>query len=304
MQVLYINPMEYGANPGVDAIAHGLDHRLAAAGVELRVIIADFGRPDWRQLQDAAIEQGISAGVDAIVVYILDPAQPAAAVAQARGAGIPVFTFERPRFAVEGSLVYPNFNQGVYMAEELANMLAPGADVAVIGGPKIIDDEELLAGIVHGVLHSGLHLVNDPTREEYRNESDLRPGGKVTALRILSKFARLDGFIPFNDETMLGTLDAIDATGRAGEMKLVSRNGTPNAVQALREGRTHGTWDIDCPAIGAALGDLVLRRLVDHAEMEGELAVGPIGRMITGANVGRWRPWHERIPFTPLKMGL
>ncbi len=167
-----------------------------------------------------------------------------------------------------------------------------------------MDDEELLAGIVHGVRHSGLHLVNDPTSDAYRNQSDLRPGGMETARRILSEFPHLDGFIPFNDETMLGTLDAIEAVGRVDEMKLVSRNGTPRAVDALVAGRTHGTWDIDCPAIGAALGNLVTRTLVHHEELHGALAVGPIGELITVANVRRWRPWSDRIPFRSLKVGL
>src|SRR5579875_2264450 len=170
MRVLYINPMEYGANPGVDAIAHGLDHRLRQAGIELRVIFSSFAKPDWVQRQSEAIEAGIERGVDAIILYILNPSEPEEATAKARAAGIPVVTFERPRFAVEGSLVYPNFNQGTYMAEELATMVRPGADVAVIGGPKIVDDEELLAGILNGVHRSGMHLLNDPTLDEYRNE--------------------------------------------------------------------------------------------------------------------------------------
>jgi ABC-type sugar transport system substrate-binding protein len=312
MRVIYVNPMTYGTNPGVDAIAHGLDHHLRQAGIELRVIFAHFADPGWLEKQEDAIDAGIEAGVDGIILYILDPSEPAAAVARARRAGIPVITFERPRFPVEGSLVYPNFNQGTYMAEELAGMLAPaatggarsGAEVAVIGGPKIVDDDELVDGIVNGVRRSGLRLLNDPTRDEYRNESDVRPGGREVALRVLTEFPHLDGLIPFNDETMLGALDAIDEVGRRGEMKLVSRNGTPKAVQALHEGRTHGTWDIDCPKIGSALGDLVVKALSGGADMEGELALGPIGRMITLENVDRWKPWNERVPFEQLREGL
>jgi len=224
-------------------------------------------------------------------------------VAQARAQGIPVFTFERPRYVVDGSLVYPNFNQGVYMAEDLASGLPAGARVAVIGGPKIIDDEELLAGIVHGVDNSGLTRVNDPTLDRYRNESDVRPGGREVAMRILSEFPDLEGMVPFNDETMLGTLDALDELG-GRSVKLVSRNGTPLAVQAVREGRSLGTWDIDCPAIGAALGNLVLRHLSTRDPVEGELALGPLGRMINARNVDRWVSWSERIPFVPLKEGL
>jgi ABC-type sugar transport system substrate-binding protein len=113
MRALYINVMEYGAHPGLDALAHGLDHRLAKAGVELRTLTVDVRHDGWPERQGEAIRRGITAGVDAIVVYILDPTQPAAAVGEALAAIIPVFSFERPRFPVSASLVYPNFNHGV-----------------------------------------------------------------------------------------------------------------------------------------------------------------------------------------------
>jgi ABC-type sugar transport system substrate-binding protein len=302
-RVLYVNPMNYGTNPGVDAIAHGLKHRLEQAGLELRVVFADFAWDGWRELASTSIDAAVAARFAAIVIYVLDPLEPAAAVAAARAAGIPVVSFERPRFPVDGSLVYPNFNQGVYMAEHLAGALGSGARVAVIGGPKIIDDEELLAGIVHGVDGSGLTRVNEPTLDRYRNQSDLRPGGCETALRILSEFDDIIGMVPFNDETMLGTLDALAATRRTG-IKLVSRNGTPKAVEAVRSGLSLGTWDIDAPGIGAAVGDLVVRRLESGVGAESELRLGPIGKMIDATNVARWKPWSERIPFTPLKEGM
>lgn len=302
-RVLYINPMNYGTNPGVDAIAHGLQHRLQEAGLELRVIFNDFSLPAWRERAARAIDSAVAAAIRAVVVYVLDPAEPAAAVSRARAAGVRVFSFEKPMFRVDASLVYPNFNQGVYMAEHLAALLTPGAEVAVIGGPKIIDDDELVAGIVAGVDRNGLNRVNDPTRDEYRNQTDLRPGGRETALRVLSQFPHLDGLVPFNDETMLGTLDALAETGRTG-IKLVSRNGTPKAVQAVREGRTQGTWDIDAPGIGAALGNLIVAHLEGEERIAGELELGPIGRMIDPTNVERWQPWSDRIPFRPLIEGL
>jgi ABC-type sugar transport system substrate-binding protein len=198
-RVVYLNPMDYGTNPGVDAIAHGLQHRLETAGLELRVVFNDFSRSDWRERAMTAIDAAIAAKFRAIIIYVLDPTEPAAAVARARKAGLQVFSFERPRFAVDGSLVYPNFNQGTYIAEHLADRLRPGATVAVVGGPKIIDDDELVAGIVNGVDRSGLNRVNDPTEDKYRNQSDLRPGGRDAALRILADFPHLDGMVPFND---------------------------------------------------------------------------------------------------------
>lgn len=304
MRALYVNVMEYGAHPGLDALAHGLDHRLAKAGIELRTLTVDVRREGWLEGQSQAIRTGIAARVDAIVVYVLDPSEPAAAVAQARDAGIPVFTFERPRFPVTASLVYPNFNHGVYMGEYLAGLLSPGADVAVIGGPEVIDDIELVMGIVHGVRQGGLHLLNDPFEERYRNRDDVAEGGRAAAQRLLADFVRLDGLIPFNDETMLGTLDALRQAGRRGEMKLVSRNGSPKAVEAVVAGDSHGTWDIGITGIGEAVGELVSQVLVKGDPLDAELVMAAPGRLITAGNAHTYVPWRDRVPHTPLREGI
>ena len=304
MRVLYVNVMEYGAHPGLDALAHGLDHRLQQAGIELRTLTVDVRRPDWIERQHQAIRQGIQAGVDAIIVYVLDPVQPAEAVEAARQQGIPVCSFERPRYPVDASLVYANFNHGVYMAEYLASLLPVGARVAIIGGPEVIDDIELVTGIVHGVRQSGFSLVNDPFEERYRNLEDVAAGGREAARRLLADFTGLAGLIPFNDETMLGTLDAIEAAGRSGEMKIVSRNGSPKAVEAVLAGKSHGTWDIEITNIGATMGDLITRVLVDGEDLQGESFIAGLGRLITPENAQTYKPWKERVPHTPLREGL
>ena len=304
MRVLYVNVMEYGAHPGLDALAHGLDHRLQQAGIELRTLTVDVRRPDWAERQHQAIRQGIQAGVDAIIVYVLDPVQPAEAVEAARQQGIPVCSFERPRYPVDASLVYANFNHGVYMAEYLASLLPVGARVAIIGGPEVIDDIELVTGIVHGVRQSGFTLVNDPFEERYRNLEDVAAGGREAARRLLADFTGLAGLIPFNDETMLGTLDAVEAAGRSGEMKIVSRNGSPKAVEAVLAGKSHGTWDIEITNIGATMGDLITRVLVDGEDLQGESFIAGLGRLITPENAQTYKPWKERVPHTPLREGL
>ena len=144
MRALYVSPMPYGANAAVDAICHGLESRLAENGIELRVAYADFADPDWRAEADRAVRAGADAGFDAIVIWVTDPATPGDAVGYARGKGVPVVSFERPRFAVDASVVYPNFNQGAYMAEYLATLLPPGGRVAVVG--PCADDAKTFMG--------------------------------------------------------------------------------------------------------------------------------------------------------------
>src|SRR5258708_6109886 len=137
MRALYVSPMRYGANAAVDAIGHGLQSRLAGRDIELRVSYADFASENWRSAADKVVRAGADAGYDAIIIWVIDPAVPADAVGYARSRGIPVVSLERPQFGVDGSVVYPNFNHGVYMAQYLATLVDPGARVAVVGGPDV-----------------------------------------------------------------------------------------------------------------------------------------------------------------------
>src|SRR5262245_66679882 len=88
-RVLYVNPLSLDANPAIDAIAYGLQHTLHAAAIELRVLFADFTAPHYRRQYEAAIEAGVSAKVDAIAIYVIDPSAFGDPVARARAAGIP-----------------------------------------------------------------------------------------------------------------------------------------------------------------------------------------------------------------------
>jgi ABC-type sugar transport system substrate-binding protein len=303
MAVLYVSPMPYGANAAVDATCHGLDNALGEAGVELRLLYADFADPDWPDLAAEAVDAGLAAGVEAIVLWIVDPAVPAAAAGRARAAGIPVVTLERPQFPVDGSVVYPNFNHGVYMSEYLATLLPPKARVAVVGGPDVVDDTELMLGLLHGLDAAGLTRVNDPEEPRYKNTTDVASGGKEKTANILADFASLDGLIPFNDETLLGAVEALREAGRLGEVKMVSRNGTPAAVELIRAGLHHGTWDIDGPGIGATAAGLVLRALRGE-NLDGFCVASPIGTMITAERAKTWVPWDQRLARRPLRVGL
>jgi ABC-type sugar transport system substrate-binding protein len=303
MAVLYVSPMPYGANAAVDATCHGLDNALAEAGVELRLLYADFADPGWPDLAAEAVDAGLAAGVEAIVLWIVDPAVPSGAVGRARAAGIPVVTLERPQFPVDGSVVYPNFNHGVYMSEYLATLLPPKARVAVVGGPDVVDDTELMLGLLHGLDAAGLTRVNDPEEPRYKNTTDVASGGKEKTANILADFASLDGLIPFNDETLLGAVEALREAGRLGEVKMVSRNGTPAAVELIRAGLHHGTWDIDGPGIGATAAGLVLRALRGE-NLDGFCVASPIGTMITAERAKTWVPWDQRVVRRPLRVGL
>jgi ABC-type sugar transport system substrate-binding protein len=304
MRVLYLNPMPYNANPGVDAIGQGLRHRLGESGIELRVITTDFRGEGFAAEQDAAVRAGIEAGVDAIAIYALDPDTPREAALAAREAGIPLFAFARPHYPVNGSVIYPNFNHGVFMAEHLATLVPEGAPVAIIGGPDVVDDIELDMGLNHGAKISGLNVVNDSNDPRYKNDSDVAEKGKAVTLNLLADFPEIVALIPYNDETMHGALEALREHGRVEEVRTVSRNGTPKAVEAVVRGEHDGTWDLDTVGIGAALGALIARQLSDGEALDDEISMSPVGRMITLERAGSWVPPEQRIPYQPFVEGL
>lgn len=303
-RVLYVNPLELDANPAIDAIAYGLQHALTPAGVELVVLFADFRKPAFGRRYREAIERGVEAGVDGIVIYTLNPEAFGDSVASARAAGIPVFSFVRPNFPVDAAVVYPNFNHGTLMAEFLVSRLPEGAGVAVIGGPDTVDDSEEVAGLVFALRRSHCRLLNDPEKPEYCNQEDVPAGGQAPAERILAEFPDLAGLVPYNDATMLGALPVVEQAGRLGDLEIVSRNGSPDAVAAVTAGKIAGTWDLDASGIGVTLGALVGRQLAGGELLDGLLAMSPVGRMVTRENAASWRPWSKRVDWAPLREGL
>jgi ABC-type sugar transport system substrate-binding protein len=252
----------------------------------------------------SAVEAALGHGVDAIGLWCLHPEVLERPVKSAQAAGVPVLTLERPPFAVDASVPFPNFQHGMYMVDYLTTVLDAGARVGVIGGPPISDDDELVAGFLYAFERADLTILNDPTIDRYRNKTDVATGGREAALRLLEDIAEMDALIAYNDETMLGTLQALEETGRLGEMLVISRNGTPEAVRQILLGRTHGTWDPDAPGIGVTLGDLIVRRLVDGVDLEGQIVISPVGRMIEPGNAARWVSYEERFPYRELRNGL
>lgn len=305
-RVLYVSPLALDGNPAIDALAYGLQHVLHRAEIEMPVVFADFRASDYRQRYAAAIAQGLAARVDGIVIYALNPTLFGEAVGRARARGIPVFSFVRPHYPVNAAVVYPNFNQGVFMAEHLASLLPPDSGVGVIGGPDTVDDAEEVAGIVYALKRSRCRLLNDPEDRQYCNVEDVAAGGRTPTRRLLEQVSasHMQGLIPYNDETMLGCLQVLEETGRAADLKIVSRNGSPQAVEAVRAGKTVGTWDLDASGIGTTLGDLVVRHLTGGEPLDNYMCMSPVGRMITRDNLDTWRPWSERVDWTPMSVGL
>src|SRR5882757_8001956 len=191
-RALYVSPIAYGCNDAVDAIGHGIDATLAAHGIEMRVICADFRDAGWTHTAVRAIDAAVKAGFRAIIGYLIDPEPLRVALSRARTRGLVVCSFIRPPYPIDGSVVIPAFDQGMRMAESMAAALAPGARVCVIPGPGVPEEVEEMIGVAHGLRARGLQLLNDPTDTRFHNVSEER-GARNAAHRVLSTFPEFEG---------------------------------------------------------------------------------------------------------------
>ncbi|HEX8235267.1 MAG TPA: substrate-binding domain-containing protein [Abditibacteriaceae bacterium] len=281
-----------GLHPGMDALAFGLADELELMSCALRVRPMRSGA-SIGQAQSGALHAALKARADAVVLFVLDPCEPAHAVEEALSRGVPVISVHKPAYLVAGAVLVPNFYHGVLLSQRLARALPSQARIAIIGGPQILDDEELVVGLIDGAKRSGLQLLNDPFEARFRNLADVRGAGREVAERILNELYPFDGLIVFNGETLHDVLDAVERRGLAGRFPIVSRNGSPAAVDAVKAGRTLATLDYGLPELGRAAGRLAVAALADRSLTE-QVDMPVVGTIIDEHNASEYSPWHER----------
>jgi ABC-type sugar transport system substrate-binding protein len=79
----------------------------------------------------------------------------------------------------------------------------------------------------------------------------------------------------------------------------VSRNGSPEAIAAVRSGRTTATLDYHLPEIGRLAGRTALAALAGALAPD-TLVAAPFGELFTASNADAYVPWRERVPHDPL----
>jgi ABC-type sugar transport system substrate-binding protein len=292
--VAFVPCLPPGLHHGMDAVAHGLRQRLWEHGLRMRIHPADLRHACIARQQDRAVREAVAFGAAAVVLFVLDMREPHAAVRDALVAGVPVVAIHRPAYPVSAAVVVPNFHQGVYLAQAIAQRVSPGASLVVLGGPDILDDMELVYGVVEGARACGLRLRNDPFNPRHRNLADVVGEGRAAAERLLTDHRYFDAMIVFNDETMRDMIDLLRERRMLGRFPLVCRNGSPAMVEAVRRGEITGTFDYGLPEIGLAAGDLVMRCL-SVAGGNDASEVATVGRLFTRENAHEYVPWDRRV---------
>lgn len=300
--VAYIMPLPPGAHPGMDTIAHGIVAGLQGTDTQLRILTADLRDPQFTIAQNQAVVAATEAKVDGICIFTLDEKEPEPAVWRAIGKNIPVIALHKPVFEVTATVAVPNFYHGIYLTQFLARHLDDNPKVAIVGGPPILDDEELVAGLLEGGRRCGFQFMNDPHDPAFRNQADVKGAGTALAHHILDTCEGMDALIVFNDETLMDFLPVLEERGLLGSLPIVSRNGSPAAVEAVKRGDTLATYDYGLTEMGIAAGKLFADIFENGAEFQDAVFCPTVGRVID--EEADYTPWSERAPAVELIEGL
>ncbi|PSL04692.1 monosaccharide ABC transporter substrate-binding protein (CUT2 family) [Haloactinopolyspora alba] len=226
-----------------------------------------------KQISD--IQDMLNQGVDYLVVAPvnsdgLDPALDAA-----REKGVPVLTIDR-KVTNEHCTDYISFlgsdfyQQGTRAADAMNEVTGGEANVAILRGSSGNNvTEERNAGFVEHAEaeYPGLKIVAEQTANFARDE------GQAVTEQLLQSNPEIDAIYAHNDEMGLGAMTAISAAGRAPgqDVKIVSIDGTRNAVQAIVDGRYNVVIESN-PRFGP-LAFQTLQRFIDGESIREDIVI-------------------------------
>lgn len=206
-------------------LEEGLRAEAAKDSFELIVTAGEFDLGK----QTAQIEDFITRKVDAIVVCPVDSRGIGAAIKKANEANIPVFTADIA--AQEGAVVChvasDNVAGGRKAGEYLSKILEGKGNVAIIDQPTVTSVLDRVQGFKEAIANfPGIKIVADVNGEGVRDKA------LQVASDILQAHPNLNGIFGINDDSALGSLDAVQQFNRKG-ISIIGYDATPPAVDAI-----------------------------------------------------------------------
>lgn len=233
----------------------GLEEAAGKHGYQLLVVAAEFDAT--RQANQ--IDEFIVQKVDALVVCPSDSRSVGASIAAANKASIPVFTADIANTSDLGKVVShiasDNVQGGKKAAELLGKALGGQGEVAILSHPEVASVADRVRGFREGIAaHSGIKIVAELSSE----------GKRDRAFRVMEDLlqaqSNLKGIFAINDDTALGALAAIEASGKAGAIQIVGYDATPEARVKIAAKSIYGDVVQDPKLIGR----LTIEAIYDH----------------------------------------
>ncbi|AOY75711.1 ABC transporter substrate-binding protein [Clostridium formicaceticum] len=199
----------------------------AAKSIGARAIVTDARHDVGKQTND--IEDMIQQGIDILLLNPADSAGIETAVIAAKNAGIIVVAVDaQANGPIDSFVGSRNYDAGYLAGKKMAEDLGGTGKVAILDGIPVVPILERVAGFKDAVAeYPGIEIVDTQNGRQERSVAM-----DVTE-NMLQAHADLDAIFSVNDGGALGTLAAIEASGR--DVWIYSVDGHPEVIEAILE---------------------------------------------------------------------
>jgi len=239
-------------------LKRGMLEAADGLGVDLHVVAGEW---DLAR-QTAQVQTFITRRMDAIVIAPVNSSGIVSAVAEAAGAGIPVFTADIAADAggVVAHIASDNAQGGRLLGEYVAQRLGGRGRVAILDQPTVSSVQHRVAGFREALAaYPGIQIVAAPAVER-----GLRDVAKQKTDNLLAGGRRIDAIFGSNDDCALGALASVQAAGRR-DIVIVGYDATPEARTAIAEGTALAADAVQDPV---AIGRRAIQTVVSHLRGE------------------------------------
>jgi ribose transport system substrate-binding protein len=288
--IAWLSPL--GANETVNNFMLSIEGEVERLGGTLLPYDSE-GDPDQQVTQ---MQQAISQGVDAIIVFPNDANALGPALEQADTAGIPVVAIEADPTGQEVGQYDAQILQGrdyhaFVHAREMAR-IHPGGKVAVVGFAVPVPSlEEYVERTVEYAEHFGLEVV-----AQVDNPTDDEAGSEQVMNGVLASNPDLDGVLAYNDASAIGATIAARSAGV--ELTTFGLNGDSVGYQGVSSGRQDLTlrfpvlqWSQELVAAAYALA-------ADPQADIPETVFAAFPEILTDENIDEYQPISDEIAET------
>lgn len=273
------------------ALNQGIRNQAEEQGVE--VVVLDAQGDSTTQISQ--IEDQLAAGVEGIILSPNNSEELVPGVERINEAGIPVVTVDSivAGGEVASIVAYNNVGAGEMAAEHLAELMNEEGSALEFEGAQ---------GAYHAIrrgdgFKEGMSQFSDIEVISRDSEWTADRALSITA-DVLTANENISGLFSHNDEMVRGIVSGLEQVNRAatvgeeGHIPLVGVDGTPLALERIRNGTQDATVNQDPFEMGA-LSLTTLLKILDDEDVPEEQFTQP--SMITRENVDDPELWGNRF---------
>jgi ribose transport system substrate-binding protein len=268
-------------NPFFVAMSKGAKEVASKYDAEVITVSADHDLAK----QTAQIEDFITKKVDLILLSPFDSAGIAGAVAQAKSAGIPVVALDGfAEGGIDTVVMSDNVQAGRLAAEYLVKQLDGKGNIVIIDGPPVSAVTDRIKGFNEVISkYPDIKVVAKQNGEGNREKA-------LTVMEsILTANKEINAVFTINDEEATGVQIAQEQAGRQDEFFVVSVDGAPAAVDALKKGGSFAGTSAQFPNQMVIDGVALALKIIDGEKVESEVLIPT--EFITQENVDTYKGW-------------